>query len=246
MPDLKLRALAARLVSEEAKELEIGVSLLWYLTHSDADFFISAKEISDHMQDLGIRSGVNSSRLKSNLAKHPDVVRGRAAGTFRIKTGRSVPYETKYGDLRSPERIPVPDNFLPSSISLGGRKHLDSLRREINGTYEFGLYNSCAVMCRRLMECLLIEAFDFSGNKAAITGGDGNIVGLNDILAKAKSGSHVKLSRNAPRVVDRVKESGDAAAHSRHYITSQRDIEDLNPGFRQLISELASLANLQK
>jgi len=242
--DTKLRALAARLVSEEAKELEIGVSLLWFLTHADPSLVLSAKEIGDQMQDLGIRSGVNISRLKSNLAKHADVVRGRGAGTFRIKAGKSAPYESKYGDLRSPQLISVPDHFLPNSVSLGGRKHLESIRREINGCYEFGFYNSCAVMCRRLMECLLIEVFDASGEKAAITGGDGNIVGLNDILAKAKAGSHVKLSRNAPRVADRVKDSGDAAAHSRHYVTSQRDIEDLNPGFRQLISELSSLAKL--
>ncbi|CAN5141399.1 hypothetical protein BH10PSE1_BH10PSE1_28730 [soil metagenome] len=244
MPDVKLRALAERLVSEEAKELEIGVSLLWFLTHADPALVVSAKEIGDHMQDLGIRSGVNSSRLKSNLAKHPDVVKGRSAGTFRIKTGKSAPYEAKYADLRSPELIPVPDNFLPVSISLGGRKHFEALRREINGAFEFGFYNSCAVMCRRLMECLLIEAFDVSGNKTAISGGDGNLLGLNDILAKAKAGSHVKLSRSAPRVADKVKDSGDAAAHSRHYITSRRDIEDLNPGFRQLISELAALARL--
>ena len=244
MPDRTLRALAERLVSEEAKELEIGVSLLWFLTHADQSVVVSAKEICDHMQDLGIRSGVNSSRLKSNLAKHPDVVKGRSAGTFRIKTGKTGPYESKYGDLRSPELIPVADNFLPASISLGGRKNLEAIRREINGTFEFGLYNACAVMCRRLMECLLIEVFDVSGNKSAISGADGNLLGLSDILAKAKAGSPIKLSRNAPRVADRVKDSGDAAAHSRHYVTSQRDIEDLNPGFRQLISELASLAKL--
>lgn len=244
MTDVNLRALAERLVSEEAKELEIGVSLLWFLTHVDPTVVVTAKEISDHMQDLGIRSGVNSSRLKSNLAKHPDVVKGRVSGTFRIRAGKSAPYETKYADLRSPELIPVPDKFLPGSISLGGRKHLDALRREINGSFESGFYNSCAVMCRRLMECLLIEAFDVSGHKAAITGADGNLVGLNEILAKAKSGVHVKMSRNSPRVADRVKDSGDAAAHSRHYVTSKRDIEDLNPGFRQLVSELANLANL--
>ncbi|PZO03153.1 MAG: hypothetical protein DCF29_12455 [Alphaproteobacteria bacterium] len=190
------------------------------------------------------RSRVNSSRLKTNLAKHADVVRGKTGDTFRIRAGKSAAYESRYGDLRSPDLIAVPDNFLPASISLGGRRHLESLRREINGNHEFGFYNSCAVMCRRLMECLLIEAFDVSGNKAAILGGDGNILGLNDLLAKAKAGSHFKLSRNASRIADRVKDSGDAAAHSRHYVTSQRDIEDLNPGFRQLISELASLAKL--
>jgi hypothetical protein len=244
VPDIKLRALAGRLVKEEAKELEIGVSLLWFLTHADPQLTLTARDICEHMQDLGIRSGVNASRLKSNLAKHPDVVRGRTPHSFRIKAGKSSPYEAKYGDLRSLDSIEVPDNFLPSSVSLGGRKHLEAIRREINGSYEFGLFNSCAVMCRRLMECLLIEAFFATGNQAAITGIDGNLLSLNDLLAKAKSGAHIKLSRNAPRIAERVKETGDPAAHSRHYITSQRDIEDLNPGFRQLIAELSALAGL--
>lgn len=55
MPDNKLRSLAARLVNEEAKELEIGVSLLWFLTHTDPTLALTAKEIGEHMQELGIR-----------------------------------------------------------------------------------------------------------------------------------------------------------------------------------------------
>lgn len=224
--------------------MEIGVSLLWFLTHTDPTLEISAKEIANHIHELGIRSAINATRLKNNLARHPDVVRGKGAGTFRIRAGRSGIYDGKYGDLKSAQQIPLPDNFLPNTIGLGGRKHLENLRREINGSYEFGFYNSCAVMCRRLMECLLIEAFDAVGHRAAITGGDGNLVGLADLLASAKSGSYIKLSRGAPRAAERVKETGDAAAHSRHYMTSHRDIDDLNPGFRQLISELANLAGL--
>ncbi|MBP7704967.1 MAG: hypothetical protein KA105_06735 [Caulobacter sp.] len=242
--DPRLRALAARLVKAEARELEIGVSLLWFLTHTDQKAEFTASDIAQHMKDLQIKSGVNASRLKANLAAHPDVVRGSAPNSFKIRAGRDSQYVDRYGDLRSPESIPVRDDVLPPTLSLGGRRHFNALKREINGAYEYGFYNSCAVMCRRLMECLLIDAFEYTGNLSVIALPDKSFRPLSEIINLAKTGVHIRLSRSVLKVLDKVKDTGDPAAHSRRYLTSKQDIDDLNPGLRQLLAELSALAGM--
>jgi hypothetical protein len=100
-------------------------------------------------------------------------------------------------------------------------------------------------MCRRLVELLLIEAFEQSGHLSAITDGKGDLKTFGDIVAMAKSKQYIRLSRSAPAALDRVKQSGDSGAHSRFYPTKQRDIEELNPGLRQLVAELAAHAGLR-
>jgi hypothetical protein len=138
----------------------------------------------------------------------------------------------------------VKDLLISDSINLGGRRSLDAVRREANGAYERAFYNSAAVMCRRLVEMLLIEAFEASGRLDDVRDSHNNLLPLSDLISAAKSGRILKLSRTAPATLSRVKQLGDGASHHRHYLVAKKDLDDLNPGFALLISELAALAAL--
>ncbi|KQP30602.1 hypothetical protein ASF49_13950 [Methylobacterium sp. Leaf104] len=94
------------------------------------------------------------------------------------------------------------------------------------------------------METLLIEAFEAQGHGSVIRAGK-EYLGLNDIIGVARSGQHIKLSRGMPDVLEQIKLFGDAAAHSRTHITSQRDVDDIKLAFRRIISELATLAKIE-
>ncbi|BCH35311.1 hypothetical protein MesoLjLc_72410 [Mesorhizobium sp. L-8-10] len=154
-------------------------------------------------------------------------------------------FSDKYaGSFPIARAVRVTDSVIQNDLSLGGRSHLDQIRREANGCYDSGFYNACAMMCRRLVELLLIEAFQKGGHINAITAANGELRSFGDIIAATKSKQYVKLSRSAPSTLDKVKATGDAAAHHRYYNTSKRDIDDLNPNLRQLVAELAALAGL--
>jgi hypothetical protein len=64
---------------------------------------------------------------------------------------------------------------------------------------------------------------------------------MSGLISELKSGKDFKLSRNAPKWLDHVKELGDNAAHSRTYITKKLDIDDFAASFRKLIAELQGL-----
>jgi hypothetical protein len=133
---------------------------------------------------------------------------------------------------------------LPRDDFVGTRRHLEELVREINGTYQYTFYDGCVVLCRRIVEMLLIEAFEHAGKGSAIRQ-NSNYVQLSDIIAAAQSGQHIKLARNTGRDLEEIKKAGDAGAHSRTYITKQQDIDHLKLTLRRVVSELMHLANIQ-
>ena len=49
---------------------------------------------------------------------------------------------------------------LLTSIPKGTRGYIERIVDQINGTYENGWYETCSVMVRRLLETLVIEAFE--------------------------------------------------------------------------------------
>jgi hypothetical protein len=245
MTHARRRAFIAHLAEQALTEADAAVALLWFESHEDHhETELTARQLAGLLTEARLRANVNVSRLGGNLAKHADIVRGRQVGTFRIRAGRDHRLSERFEAHRHSENVPVVDAILPTSMTLGGRKHLEAIRREINGAYEYGFYNSCAVMCRRLAEMLLIEAFQAAGQIDAIRDGQGHLLTFGEILTVLKAQSVVKLSRGAPKALDRLKQTGDGAAHSRHYNASRNDIDDLNPSFRQVISELSILAKL--
>ncbi len=95
-------------------------------------------------------------------------------------------------------------------------------------------------MMRRLMEVLIVDAYEAKGLRDSITQ-DGEYFPLSGLLGELESKKDFKLSRNAPKWMKRTKELGDNAAHSRTYITKEMDIDDHSGAYRNLISELVGL-----
>jgi len=165
---------------------------------------------------------------------------------FSVGTGYNLVRQgklkiTKIGALSF---VTAAEDVLPKDeFASTTRKYLLAMVDEINGCYQFGFYDGCAVMCRRLMETLLIEVFEHlkAGDKIKA---DGEYIGLGDIISRARGGQHFKLQRGSADVMEAIKLLGDTAAHSRMYITKQPDIDDQRFKYRKVISELLHLAGM--
>ena len=55
---------------------------------------------------------------------------------------------------------PSSEQVLPHAVVRGTRGYIERVCHQINGSYENGWYDACAVMMRRLIETLIIEAFE--------------------------------------------------------------------------------------
>lgn len=54
------------------------------------------------------------------------------------------------------------------TLIAGTRGYLEKVADQINGTYENGWYDACAVMLRRFVETLIIETYIAKNKEAAI------------------------------------------------------------------------------
>ncbi len=140
---------------------------------------------------------------------------------------------------------PETDQVLPASLFVETRGYLEKIAFQVNGCYEQGWFDACAVMMRRLLETLIIEAFEHHGIANKIKNGNGDFVYLSDLIIATLAEKPWNLSRNAKKALPKLKEIGDQSAHSRRFIAHRSDIERVRGPMRTVTQELLMIAGLE-
>lgn len=222
--------------------VERAVALLWYYTATQQFEERTAGELVRDLAEAGFPK-MNSGRLEEQLRGSGYVIRGRRSRSFRINLQQRDELDEKYGqfaDVRVPK---VSDVVLPMELVRNSLPHLERLALQINGSYDFGFFDACAVLCRRVIESLIIQIYLHQRRAEEIRGG-GVFLALERLIGKIEADSLIVLSRNAPRYMREVKQVGDTAAHDRSSITLKQDIDDIKLGFRKIVQELLGHAGL--
>jgi hypothetical protein len=132
--------------------------------------------------------------------------------------------------------------FMP--LVSNTRGYIEKVANQINGCYENGWFDACAVMVRRLLETLIIECFEHYHIEAKIKK-NGDYMYLRDLISAMLSESVWNLSRNTKTSLPKLKDIGDKSAHSRRFIAIRHDIEDIKSDLRGTIQELIFLSELK-
>lgn len=134
---------------------------------------------------------------------------------------------------------------IPMSVVRGTRGYIERVSNQANGAYEKGWYDACAVMIRRLLETLIIEAFEHHKLAANIKNSAGDFLYLKDLIDKSLQETTWNLSRNCKQAMPKLKNVGDNSAHNRRYNAHRGDIDPLLSGVRLVVQEFVSLAGLK-
>ncbi len=134
---------------------------------------------------------------------------------------------------------------VPSILFKGTRGYLEKIANQANGAYSQGWFDASAVMIRRLLETLIIEAFEKHGRAAEIQNRDGDFLYLRDLIAKTITCSAWNLSRNTKQALPRLKDVGDKSAHSRRFNAVRNDLDSIKVDLRCVAEELLSLAGMR-
>jgi len=132
-----------------------------------------------------------------------------------------------------------------TSLVRNTRGYIERVANQINGSYENGWYDACAVMIRRLIETLIIEAFEHHKISSKIQNPAGDFFFLRDLIEKTLSEQAWNLSRNTKQALPRLKDVGDKSAHSRRYIAQRGDIQPLLLDVRTVVQELLYISGLK-
>ena len=123
------------------------------------------------------------------------------------------------------------DWLIESSVLEGrAKQYIVNIAYQVNGTYGYGWYDACAVMLRRLIESLIIEAFVANGLVDSIVE-DGNYVSLSRLIDRAVKEPQLNLSAITKRTLPRLKKLGDLSAHKTEYNTRRKYIDNLLDDF---------------
>ena len=125
------------------------------------------------------------------------------------------------------------------------RGYLVKVANQANGAYSQGWYDACAVMLRRLLETLIIEAFEKHGIASNIKNSQGDFLYLRDLIDRTISESSWNLSRNSKISMPKLKDIGDKSAHSRRFNAVREDIDRVIPDLRVVAEELLNLAGFR-
>lgn len=138
------------------------------------------------------------------------------------------------------------DYILPFDLYKNTRQNVERIADQINKSFYFGIYDGCAVLMRRLIEMLLISAFQEHGIKQEILDSDGFFLPLSAIVKIALGNTELNLTRNARENLGLFVEKGNLSAHNPFYNARKRDIEIAQSKFRQLVEELFYTAKILK
>jgi hypothetical protein len=137
---------------------------------------------------------------------------------------------------------------LPLSVFKGTRGYIEIVVNQINGTYEKACYDACAVMIRRLIETLIIEAFEQNNIAENIKNQNGELLPLSELIGCVLKETTWNVSRNtskALKALPDLKGIGDLSAHNRRFNAHRGDIDRIVSDIRTITQELLYIAKLK-
>jgi hypothetical protein len=236
-------AFARALAERDLTHADRAVALLWFYRQTQEFEERTPSELAADLHDEDFPKP-NAARLKKDLARSPFTIRGKRSGTFQIDVRRLAQLDTTYGPLVRLKSIAPSDTIIPADWVSGTRPYLEKLVQQINASYDSGLYDACAVLCRRLMESLTIEVYVSQKRHAEIQQG-GTFMQLGGLIRYLLGDSSIPKSKALKTTPSLVKDVGDTAAHDRTYITRQTDIDSFKLNFGRMISELLRLSGIR-
>ncbi len=219
-------------------EIDKAYYLAYFICRTEAKDDLTVDELCLYLDKLDF-SQPNKARLKGKIQKSKLFIKGKRKDSFRLHSNSVKRIEGEFPEVtEKSEEIIFGDSILPSILFLNTRGFIESLAKQVNACYENNLFDSCAVMMRRLLEVCLILSYEKLGIESDIKDGNGDYKQLNVIVANAKSNLTLALSRNTKACLEDFRAVGNFSAHKIYYNAKKQDIKKVSMDYRAAIEEL--------
>ena len=234
--------LLQKLSAANYKVVDRAVALLWFRSRENHMYSATALELSSAITAAGYAKP-NPSRLNLDLSK--DRRTSKDGIRHRINISAREGLDSVLQPLVGRSAIKPSDSILPRELVAGTRGYIEKVTLQINASFDAALYDCCAVMCRRLLETLIIEVYEHRGIATELKNGDGHFKMFAGLLAHIEKESRFNVGRGALKGLRDFKGLGDNAAHNRRFNATRIDIEGQKGGMRLAVEELLHLAGLK-
>lgn len=189
----------------------------------------------------------NIARLKARIEKSQSFVRGSSAGLWKLHAIDLDELQTLYPGIASnSEEVESTDCVLPLPVYEGTRGFIEILAKQINASFEYNIFDGCAVLMRRLIEILLILSYEHLEIESMVQDGSGQYLPLERIIAEAKSNTKLRLSRDTKSMLDELRTLGNFAAHKIYFNCRRADLQRVIGNYRATVEELLYKSGIRK
>lgn len=212
------------------------LSFFFFKTANNKDFTVA--DVLSWFSRLSLPEP-NRTRLVTALRSSRAFTKGAAVGTWRLHAIELDELQGRYPGLVSgSEEVVSDDTILPNPLYAGTRGFIESLAKQINASFEYNIFDGCAVLMRRLLEVLLILSYEHANEEKRIQDGDGNYRMLEAIISDAKSNPVLRLSRNTKSALDAFRVLGNFSAHKIYFTCRRSDLTKVSAEYRACFEEL--------
>ena len=241
-------AFCALVKSLRKSNAEKAIAILWYQDHKQQGSVLNSGQLTRLMADHHVGTP-NSTQLSKDI-KATKLANENSKG-FSLKPGsRSIIRAWLPQDLEGVQPdIDHAEGYVPEAIWIDTRDYIEKVCRQLNGCFAHAYYDAALVMLRRLLETLIIEAYDHLNRRAEIDDGSGNPHMFGKLVERAKGENNhtgLSLGRNSKNALDAVKALGDKSAHGRRYNACAGDLTKIQADVREGVQDLIQIASLKR
>jgi hypothetical protein len=244
---LSLDAFCEVVKASKRPNAEKALAILWYFDREQPDVAKTSGQLTKVLGDHHIGTP-NQTSLTEAIRKTK--LTNESKNGFWLKPGSRKVIRDWLPDLEGIQ--PAMDHasgYLPDPIWKNTRGYIEEVCRELNGSFHHAYYNAAAVMLRRLLETLIIEAYENLGREVEIKDGGGNYLMLSDLAERAcgeNGHKGINLGRDSKKALKDARSVGNWSAHARRFLAHAGDLTKLQAGMRLLMQELIQIAELGK
>lgn len=225
---------------ESEKELN-KIKLLAYYQYKETnnnDFLIC--DINKWLNEV-FCAQINISRAINNMRKSKEFSVNKKKKTFSLTLNTLSNLEQEVYYIKSIQEEPdifEKQSVMSLSIVNSAPYYIQRVVNQVNICYENGAFDACAVMIRKIIETLIIEAFEKKGNDEQIKNDKGDFLFLKDLINEFLDSNIWNIGRNTKQSLPKLKNIGDLSAHNRRYVARRSDIDKIMDDFRIVVEEL--------
>ena len=210
------------------------------ITYQGKDSFC-AKDIASCFEQLHLPAYSNIPAYLSKEKKAKHMLKGKTGYVLSKKLSDAI--ATSIGEIKIKD--PSTD-FFPIELFDKTRDYLKKTARQAILCYDYGLYDGCLVMIRRLIETLIIELFEKYEIKERILDKNDNYFYCGELIDQFLIEKKLwTIGRNSIQELPKIKKMGDLCAHNRRFNAKKSDIDSIKLGIRIVLEELIHLVNYE-
>jgi hypothetical protein len=226
---------------------EKAIALLWFHDQNEPDAAMSAGELARIMDSYHL--GTPHSTSLANSIRETRMC-SECAGRFKLKPGsRKIIRTWLPGNIEGiqPE-MDHAEGYIPEAVWVGTRGYIEAVCKQLNGCFKAAYYDAALVMLRRLLETLVIEAYEHLDRKGEIEAGGGRyhmLAGLVERATGINGHKGLNVGRNTRNALEAVKGLGDRSAHDRRFVAYAADLTKIQIDVRSGVQDLIHIAALK-